>query len=219
MRILLGASGVGKSLVLKLILGLLRPDSGTILVNGNRVTDGELDFQPVLDDNSNKGLGSRVGYEFSGALSGLTLGVHGMSQSVNIYTGGLRTGQSDLRILGGYAVYDTDDWEAIAEYYNFHDRDLTGSAGTRTSWAAYAQVGRRFDAGFTPYARYEKASLDQSDPYFQSLISGASYKRGVIGLRYDLDPRAALKLEGNRTRDDRLAASFDEVRIQFAVRF
>src|SRR3954471_16087061 len=37
MRILLGASGAGKSLILKLILGLLRPDSGTILVNGQRV--------------------------------------------------------------------------------------------------------------------------------------------------------------------------------------
>jgi phospholipid/cholesterol/gamma-HCH transport system ATP-binding protein len=37
MRILLGASGAGKSVVLKLILGLLRPDAGTILVHGQRV--------------------------------------------------------------------------------------------------------------------------------------------------------------------------------------
>jgi len=37
MRILLGASGAGKSVVLKLILGLLRPDSGAILVDGERV--------------------------------------------------------------------------------------------------------------------------------------------------------------------------------------
>ena len=37
MRILLGASGAGKSLILKLILGLLRPDSGAIWVNGQRV--------------------------------------------------------------------------------------------------------------------------------------------------------------------------------------
>jgi phospholipid/cholesterol/gamma-HCH transport system ATP-binding protein len=37
MRILLGASGSGKSVVLKLILGLLRPDSGEIVVNGQRV--------------------------------------------------------------------------------------------------------------------------------------------------------------------------------------
>lgn len=39
MRILLGASGAGKSLVLKLILGLLRPDSGAVLVNGRRIDD------------------------------------------------------------------------------------------------------------------------------------------------------------------------------------
>ena len=37
MRILFGASGAGKSQILKLTLGLLKPDSGTILVNGLRV--------------------------------------------------------------------------------------------------------------------------------------------------------------------------------------
>jgi phospholipid/cholesterol/gamma-HCH transport system ATP-binding protein len=34
---LLGASGAGKSIVLKLLLGLLRPDAGTIVVNGQRI--------------------------------------------------------------------------------------------------------------------------------------------------------------------------------------
>lgn len=37
MRILFGASGAGKSVILKLALGLLRPDEGTILVHGQRV--------------------------------------------------------------------------------------------------------------------------------------------------------------------------------------
>ncbi|MGC4080919.1 MAG: ATP-binding cassette domain-containing protein [Vicinamibacterales bacterium] len=37
MCILFGASGAGKSVVLKLVLGLLRPDSGAIYVNGERV--------------------------------------------------------------------------------------------------------------------------------------------------------------------------------------
>ena len=51
MRILLGASGVGKSIVLKLILGLLRPDSGVILVNGQRVDDmPERDLLSVRGD-------------------------------------------------------------------------------------------------------------------------------------------------------------------------
>src|SRR5690349_8035746 len=37
MMILLGASGAGKSVILKLILGLLRPDTGVIYVNGERI--------------------------------------------------------------------------------------------------------------------------------------------------------------------------------------
>jgi phospholipid/cholesterol/gamma-HCH transport system ATP-binding protein len=37
MAMLLGASGAGKSVLLKLILGLQRPDSGTISVNGERI--------------------------------------------------------------------------------------------------------------------------------------------------------------------------------------
>jgi phospholipid/cholesterol/gamma-HCH transport system ATP-binding protein len=37
MKILLGASGAGKSIILKLILGLFRPDSGTIHVHGSRI--------------------------------------------------------------------------------------------------------------------------------------------------------------------------------------
>src|SRR5688572_28067707 len=37
MKIILGASGAGKSTILRLILGLLRPDGGRIHVEGRRV--------------------------------------------------------------------------------------------------------------------------------------------------------------------------------------
>ncbi len=37
LRIMLGASGAGKSIVLKLILGLFRPDAGRIYVHGSRI--------------------------------------------------------------------------------------------------------------------------------------------------------------------------------------
>src|SRR5687767_7820253 len=39
MRVVLGASGTGKSVMLKLILGLLRPDAGKITVNGQHIDD------------------------------------------------------------------------------------------------------------------------------------------------------------------------------------
>ena len=48
MKIVLGASGSGKSTILKLILGLLRPDSGEIWVHGSRVDQlSETDLMPV----------------------------------------------------------------------------------------------------------------------------------------------------------------------------
>jgi phospholipid/cholesterol/gamma-HCH transport system ATP-binding protein len=50
-KIFLGASGAGKSTILKLILGLLRPDAGVIWVNGERVDQmNELEMMRVRAD-------------------------------------------------------------------------------------------------------------------------------------------------------------------------
>ena len=50
-KIILGASGAGKSTILKLILGLLKPDAGIIWVNGERVeTMPELELMKVRAD-------------------------------------------------------------------------------------------------------------------------------------------------------------------------
>ncbi len=50
-KIFLGASGAGKSTILKLIVGLLKPDSGVIWVNGERV-DGksEAELMNIRED-------------------------------------------------------------------------------------------------------------------------------------------------------------------------
>jgi len=51
MTIILGASGAGKSVLLKLILGLFRPDSGAIIVNGHRIdTMAERDLLTLRSD-------------------------------------------------------------------------------------------------------------------------------------------------------------------------
>ena len=50
-KVILGGSGSGKSTILKLILGLLRPDGGTITVNGTRVDKmSELELMKVRAD-------------------------------------------------------------------------------------------------------------------------------------------------------------------------
>ena len=51
MKIILGASGAGTSTILRLILGLLKPDAGRIWVNGTRVDElGEQELMPVRAD-------------------------------------------------------------------------------------------------------------------------------------------------------------------------
>ena len=51
MTMLLGASGAGKSIILKLILGLLRPDAGAIFVNGQRIDRmSEVDLLQLRSD-------------------------------------------------------------------------------------------------------------------------------------------------------------------------
>ena len=47
-KIILGASGAGKSTILRLILGLLKPDGGRIVVNGHEIqTMEETDLMGV----------------------------------------------------------------------------------------------------------------------------------------------------------------------------
>lgn len=51
MKVLLGASGSGKSVLLKLMLGLFRPDAGTITINGQRIdTMPETELMRVRSD-------------------------------------------------------------------------------------------------------------------------------------------------------------------------
>lgn len=51
LKILLGASGAGKSVILKLILGLLKPDSGVIRINGHRMDNmAEVQLMKVRGD-------------------------------------------------------------------------------------------------------------------------------------------------------------------------
>lgn len=47
-KIILGGSGGGKSTIIKLVLGLLKPDAGRVLVNGEDITDyGEMQMMTV----------------------------------------------------------------------------------------------------------------------------------------------------------------------------
>ncbi|NML42147.1 hypothetical protein HHL11_00200 [Ramlibacter sp. G-1-2-2] len=206
--------------------GSVRSGGGRLLydayvANGDRIIDNTLDLNAAADDNGNKLVGGNIRYAFGGNLDGLMLGLHAFSQKVSAYdTSGIATSTTQVNMFGGLAVYDTDRWEIISEYYRFRDKDLSGGTGTHGSWAGFVQAGYHVGP-WTPYARWEKTALDQSDNYFAAQDSGRSYLGGVLGLRYNLDANSAIKLELNQFREE-LASGPQRShggRVQFAVRF
>ena len=153
--------------------------------------------------------------------SGLRVGLHGLR--ANLRDDALAPSTVAMRMLGGYAVYDENDWEVIAEYYRFRNTNLISNTGAPlgsfTSSAGFVQVGKNIGR-WTPYARAERAMLDQNDLYFAQQASGRPYARGAIGLRYDLDPKAAIKFELSGTRQYTAGIpNSADLRLQYSIRF
>jgi hypothetical protein len=185
--------------------------------NGGRILDGTLDYNAVKDDNGNKVIGGNLRYKWS---SGLTLGVHGFTQQIASYNADVFQNRTRVSMLGGFGFYDGNDWEVIGEYYHFNNRDFSGNNGSRASNAGFVQVGHTFRSEWTPYIRLERANLNQRDNYFLSMDSGRAYNRQALGLRLDVNPKAALKFELNHTDEARDGGQkYNEAQLQYAIRF
>lgn len=169
--------------------------------------------------------GAMTGFNLSlkpAALSDVTIGLHGLRAKVDEVDSTTATlnNTTKVNMVGGYLNYQDDNWEALSEYYRFTNRGEQ-DATSRGSEAWFAQVGYNFGV-VTPYIRAEAAQLDQGDAYFQAQASGDSYRRSVVGGRYDLNAKAALKVEASRTQftdPGTTAINFSEARVELAVRF
>lgn len=170
------------------------------VANGPSIRDRRLDVNAFTDDNSNRMVGGNLGIQASGPQGGLTLGLHAFGSTVDAYVGeSVVSSRTRLRAYGGYFGYDADRWEALGEVYRFRDSDVASGLAT-SSTAGLVQLGRALGA-FTPYVRYERASLDSRDNYFRSLRSGRSFTSVSLGTRYALDANSSLKVELRRTHE------------------
>ena len=205
------------------VTGSNRRGAGKVLYdaylgNSQEIAGGVLDMRNAGNTHGKLIVGGRVGFQFSaGAAAGLTLGAHAFS--AHVADDALVPNATRVFAYGGYAVYDTDRWENIAEIYLFDDADLNGDSGRHRSNAGFLQLGYRAPWG-VPYARYERAALSQADAYFAAQTSGGSYYRVSLGTRFDLDLKSAIKLELANTRlTDRSRDQYGEGLVQYAIRF
>jgi hypothetical protein len=186
--------------------------------NSQRITGGQLDMNNAGVTRGSVIVGGNLGVLFSGHLDGLKIGVDAFQTRIDdqdvtpeYFT--------QVRSYGVYSAYDTDSWENIAEFHVFNNTDLSGHTGSHHSDAGFVQLGYR-GGRFTPYARYERGSFQQSDNYFAAQETGQSYYRDALGVRFDVDLVTALKMEIAATHyTDRIISSYDEILLQYAIRF
>lgn len=191
------------------------PDEGTLTIN----TAGDNNHQAMV--------GFNLGYEFAGMADGLRLAVSALSGDVAGPVGTVPVqniiglGMSNVTV-----VYLANNWEVLGEYYRFNNKTKlfggTTASSSYSSWADYLQVGRNFN-GVTPYLRAEKTMLNQADMYFAMQASGQSYNRQVLGVKIDLNPKAALKFELLNTKfvagGARAGYNYRSLLAQYAIRF
>jgi hypothetical protein len=181
---------------------------------------GVLDIQTAGDNNHQAMVGFNLGYEFGGLVDGLRLSLFGLRGDVDDDSS--LANKTELNVGGLAVVYLEHDWEIMGEYYGFNNTDKSGGTGSHSSWADYLQIGMNF-SGLTPYVRVEKTALDQADNYFAAQENGQSYFRQSLGLKYDLNQKAALKFEVLNSKFaaelGRTPYEYRSFLAQFAVRF
>jgi hypothetical protein len=187
--------------------------------NSQRISGGTVDMNNAGNTTGKPIFGGNVGYLPGGVLDGLKVGLSAFQARSIDNQDVFPDTNTRLTNYGTYAVYDTDEWEGFAELYVFEDQDLSGGTGRHRSDAGFVQWGYR--AGrYIPYIRYERAALQQSDPYFAAQLHGQSYYRDALGLRFDIDVKSALKVEFANTQfTDRHRVDFGEALLQYAIRF
>jgi len=185
--------------------------------NGQAISDGEIDPRSGGVDHGGAIYGGNLGYVFGETLNGLKMGVSAFRSKITNDQPYVNFTRVDN--VGVYFAYDTDRFEHIGEYYRFSDSGLTPVGPTHKSSAGFLQLAWRLPIA-TPYARYERAALNQSDTYFAAQTEGMSYYRDAVGLRFDIDLKSALKFELGHTKNtDRLVQEWNDVLMDYAIRF
>lgn len=181
--------------------------------NAQRIIDGTLDPQNVAGANNAFGGGFNVAYRHGTTDAWPRIGVH-----VYRTSSGRQEDASSIpaRFIGAYVARESETWEVLGEYYRFSDPGRVPGNGPR-SWAGFLQVATPIGAA-APYLRFERLSVGGSERFLISQTSGTAYRRAVAGLRFDLTPTAALKVEVSRDRSDD-TGSETGARLQWAIRF
>jgi hypothetical protein len=169
----------------------------------------EIDINNISDPNGAKSLALRVIYKPDAfpVQTGLFMMNNTIAESA--MGAGLTTFGDTLveqTIVGFDFSYENDNFDVLAEYYNFSNTNKTGVTGSYEANAYFVQLGYRLTEKLKTVLRYEDLSFDANDNYFR-LLGTRQASHSVVALRYDVDEANALKLEVHKAKTVGIADS------------
>lgn len=173
----------------------LKVSYSAYVANGSRILPddqggpGTLDPNLVRDDNPPVLVGGNLALHLNEELR---LGVHGFQMRSDF--SGASPSSTFVRMYGAYLVHESETWNILAELYRFTNKARLSEEKWK-SVAGYAQVGYAWQDDLSSFYRYERVGLNQLDAYFANQANANSYYRHAIGLKYDVNPKAAVKFE------------------------
>ncbi|MFV2056533.1 MAG: hypothetical protein ACC707_08690 [Thiohalomonadales bacterium] len=194
-------------------------DTSSAGLNANPDDKPEIDINNISDPNGNKSIALRGIYK-PDALP-IKVGLFMMDNTIaesSDGTGNAAAATGDTLvsqlILGFDVGYTYEDFDLMAEYYNFDNKNEVGSDGSHSATAYFLQLGYQINDTFKAVVRYEDLDFDTNDSYFR-LLGTQKASHNVFALRYDVDESNALKFEVNQKNLD-LAEDSTSYRLQWA---
>ena len=175
----------------------LRLDYGFSVTNGDRINGSSSSTNDTSDNNNNKPILFHMRAHPS-AIPALGIGISGILDKMQIFktsSDTVPTGQVSQQIYVVDLEYINQQIELLSEYFYFNDKDELQGKGTNKSEGSYIQLGYTIANRFMPYARFEKLSLREKDPYFTALSGTPDQQKTLVGLRYNMSSNSALKGE------------------------
>ncbi|MBI1821545.1 MAG: hypothetical protein HY036_02230 [Nitrospirae bacterium] len=181
------------------------------IANGPRIDpiEKKLDPNNIADDNDSK----EAALRFSVTPVTVPDFIFGISGTTYTLDTSQKAGLKES-IFGFDLSYTKLPWEFLAEYFRFYNSDAAADA-------FYIQLSYALTLPYpiTPYARYERLGVNDSDPYFLDLAGGSERNQKIMGLKYEVDPfDSSIKLQ-YRNDDKKGAQTYHIVEIQWAVHF
>ncbi len=203
---------------------------GAMLGNGPKINSEDGGVTNILNPNNvaDNNIGKAVA--FNAAISpemapGLKVGVSGhiaqvsSDASVEGANGGNGlTASVHQTIWNASLIYAISNIDFMGEYFSIKDKDEAATnLGSFTNSAYYGLVRYTYKDKWVPYILWEHLSAKENDPYLTSLGKNFDNTESMLGLRYNINYRSSVKVEGRAVKADNV--DWNEYAVQWALAF